>query len=162
MNEAGLSHSRWDCTYHIVRLPKYRRKVLCHRTGPRWALWSGGFSKGRGARWWGQRARRPRARLRGDAAEAGGARRDGAREGQGCHSAAATGTRNGAGSSGRIKPFGPGATARAPSGRAGRPSGAVSPSRRTAAGSSRERRERAPFGGAPADCRGHRGFGRNR
>ena len=25
---ASLSHSRWDCKYHIVFIPKYRRKVL--------------------------------------------------------------------------------------------------------------------------------------
>ena len=24
----NLSHSRWDCNYHIVFIPKYRRKVL--------------------------------------------------------------------------------------------------------------------------------------
>ncbi|WPL16834.1 Transposase [Thiorhodovibrio winogradskyi] len=24
----SLSHSRWECKYHIVFIPKYRRKVL--------------------------------------------------------------------------------------------------------------------------------------
>ena len=24
----SLSHSRWDCKYHVVFVPKYRRKVL--------------------------------------------------------------------------------------------------------------------------------------
>ena len=24
----SLSHSRWDCTYHVVFIPKYRRKVI--------------------------------------------------------------------------------------------------------------------------------------
>ena len=24
----SLAHTRWDCTYHIVIIPKYRRKVL--------------------------------------------------------------------------------------------------------------------------------------
>ena len=24
----SLSHVRWDCTYHVVIVPKYRRKVL--------------------------------------------------------------------------------------------------------------------------------------
>lgn len=28
MNESSLAHTRWDCTYHIVWIPKYRRKVL--------------------------------------------------------------------------------------------------------------------------------------
>ena len=34
MNEAGLSHTRWDCTYHIVWMPKYRRKVPCQQSRP--------------------------------------------------------------------------------------------------------------------------------
>ena len=28
VNEESLSHTRWDCTYHIVWIPKYRKKVL--------------------------------------------------------------------------------------------------------------------------------------
>ena len=24
----GLSHVRWECKYHVVIIPKYRRKVL--------------------------------------------------------------------------------------------------------------------------------------
>ena len=28
MPEKSLAHTRWDCTYHIVFIPKYRRKVL--------------------------------------------------------------------------------------------------------------------------------------
>jgi putative transposase len=27
-NEESLSHSTWECKYHIVWIPKYRRKVL--------------------------------------------------------------------------------------------------------------------------------------
>ena len=27
-NNASLAHTKWDCTYHIVWIPKYRRKVL--------------------------------------------------------------------------------------------------------------------------------------
>ena len=27
-NSDSLAHTRWDCTYHIVFIPKYRRKVL--------------------------------------------------------------------------------------------------------------------------------------
>ncbi len=28
MTEQSLAHTRWDCTYHIVWIPKYRKKVL--------------------------------------------------------------------------------------------------------------------------------------
>jgi putative transposase len=28
MNNSSLSHTKWDCTYHIVFIPKYRRKVM--------------------------------------------------------------------------------------------------------------------------------------
>ncbi|MEO1509940.1 MAG: transposase, partial [Cyanobacteria bacterium J06633_23] len=24
----SLSHSKWDCTYHVVFVPKYRRKAM--------------------------------------------------------------------------------------------------------------------------------------
>jgi putative transposase len=24
----SLSHTKWDCKYHVVFIPKYRRKVL--------------------------------------------------------------------------------------------------------------------------------------
>ena len=27
-NNESLAHTKWDCTYHIVRMPKYRRKAL--------------------------------------------------------------------------------------------------------------------------------------
>ncbi len=27
-NDSSLSHSRWECKYHVVWLPKYRRKAL--------------------------------------------------------------------------------------------------------------------------------------
>jgi putative transposase len=27
----SLCHSHWDCKYHIVWIPKYRRKVICGR-----------------------------------------------------------------------------------------------------------------------------------
>jgi putative transposase len=27
----SLSHVRWECKYHVVFIPKYRRKVLCGR-----------------------------------------------------------------------------------------------------------------------------------
>ena len=28
MDESSLAHTRWNCQYHIVFIPKYRRKVL--------------------------------------------------------------------------------------------------------------------------------------
>ena len=31
----SLSHVRWDCKYHVVIVPKYRRKVLYGKFGPR-------------------------------------------------------------------------------------------------------------------------------
>ena len=29
MDDQSLSHTRWKCQYHIVFIPKYRRKVMC-------------------------------------------------------------------------------------------------------------------------------------
>jgi putative transposase len=31
MNNLSLSHTKWDCTYHIVFIPKYRRKIMYGR-----------------------------------------------------------------------------------------------------------------------------------
>ena len=28
MDKNSLAHTRWDCTYHIIIIPKYRRKVM--------------------------------------------------------------------------------------------------------------------------------------
>ena len=28
MDEQSLSHTRWKCQYHVVFIPKYRRKVM--------------------------------------------------------------------------------------------------------------------------------------
>lgn len=28
MNENSISHTRWNCKYHIIWIPKYRRKVI--------------------------------------------------------------------------------------------------------------------------------------
>ena len=28
MQEESSAHTKWDCTYHIVFIPKYRKKVL--------------------------------------------------------------------------------------------------------------------------------------
>ena len=32
MDKDSLSHTSWDCVYHVVWIPKYRRKVLCGET----------------------------------------------------------------------------------------------------------------------------------
>ena len=29
----GLAHTKWNCKYHIVFAPKYRRKVFTKNTG---------------------------------------------------------------------------------------------------------------------------------
>lgn len=28
MDENSISHTRWNCTYHIIFIPKYRRKEI--------------------------------------------------------------------------------------------------------------------------------------
>ena len=28
MDNQSIQHTRWNCTYHIVFIPKYRRKVM--------------------------------------------------------------------------------------------------------------------------------------
>jgi len=28
MDNQSIAHTRWNCTYHIVFIPKYRRKVV--------------------------------------------------------------------------------------------------------------------------------------
>jgi len=28
MDNSSLSHTKWNCTYHVVFIPKYRRKVM--------------------------------------------------------------------------------------------------------------------------------------
>lgn len=30
----SLSHSKWDCKYHVIFVPKYRRKVLFGKIRP--------------------------------------------------------------------------------------------------------------------------------
>ena len=34
MSQASLSHTRWDRAYHIVWIPKYRRRVPCRQGRP--------------------------------------------------------------------------------------------------------------------------------
>ena len=33
MDESSLSHTRWKCQYHIVFIPKYRRKTMYGKVG---------------------------------------------------------------------------------------------------------------------------------
>jgi putative transposase len=33
MEESSLAHTKWDCTYHVVWIPKYRRKILYGECG---------------------------------------------------------------------------------------------------------------------------------
>lgn len=43
--EESLAHTTWDCTYHIVWIPKYRRKALygeC-RIGRERTFWARGY-----------------------------------------------------------------------------------------------------------------------
>lgn len=28
MNNQGIAHVKWNCTYHIVSIPKYRREIM--------------------------------------------------------------------------------------------------------------------------------------
>ena len=28
MDNKSIAHTRWNCTYHIVFIPKYRRKIM--------------------------------------------------------------------------------------------------------------------------------------
>ena len=30
MDEKSLSHTKWKCQYHLVLVPKYRRKIIYH------------------------------------------------------------------------------------------------------------------------------------
>lgn len=31
MSENSLAHTKWDCVYHVVWIPKYRRKIMYGR-----------------------------------------------------------------------------------------------------------------------------------
>ena len=32
MDNQSITHTRWNCTYHIVFIPKYRRKIMYRET----------------------------------------------------------------------------------------------------------------------------------
>ena len=48
MNEASLSHTGWDCTCHIVWIPKHGRKVLHRQNRPEVGAPVGAPCEGRG------------------------------------------------------------------------------------------------------------------
>ena len=51
----SLSHVRWECKYHVVFIPKYRRKVMHGRTKPGTSLANAplcGASQSHGLRPW--------------------------------------------------------------------------------------------------------------
>jgi REP element-mobilizing transposase RayT len=44
MNEyESLNHTKWECKYHVVFIPKYRRKSLTVRYARTWATSSGSW-----------------------------------------------------------------------------------------------------------------------
>ena len=36
MDESSLSHTRWKCQYHVILVPKYRRKVVLRKVKKRY------------------------------------------------------------------------------------------------------------------------------
>lgn len=72
MNEASLSHIRWDRAYHIVWISKYRRKVPCRQSRPEVGALVRGLFERKGCEvTGGDSARRPHPFLCEDAAEVG-------------------------------------------------------------------------------------------
>jgi REP element-mobilizing transposase RayT len=50
MDEAeSLSHTKWECKYHVVFIPKYRRKTLYGELRKHWARWSADWRRKRRA-----------------------------------------------------------------------------------------------------------------
>ena len=48
MNDINsLSHTKWNCKYHIVFAPKYRRKVFSKRTEQRSERYCGSYANGK-------------------------------------------------------------------------------------------------------------------
>ena len=44
MNEyESLNHTKWECKYHVVFMPKYRRKALYGSLRSTWAACSGSW-----------------------------------------------------------------------------------------------------------------------
>ena len=44
-----LAHTTWECKYHVVFIPKYRRKLLFGSCGRNWARCSGDWRSRRSA-----------------------------------------------------------------------------------------------------------------
>ena len=48
----SLSHWKWDCKYHVVFVPKRRRKAIFGRDASNWVPSSTGWPGKRNARLW--------------------------------------------------------------------------------------------------------------
>ena len=48
----NLSHVRWDCKYHIVIIPKYRREVFYGRLRRQVGVILRGCAVSEGSTWW--------------------------------------------------------------------------------------------------------------
>ena len=46
-----LNHATWECKYHVVFTPKYRKKMLCGKSGGTWVVYSTSLPGARNARW---------------------------------------------------------------------------------------------------------------
>ena len=46
----SLSHTTWDCKYHVVFIPKCRRRTLYQELGVIWARFSAGLRSRRSRR----------------------------------------------------------------------------------------------------------------
>ena len=45
-----LNHATWECKYHVVFTPKYRKKLLFGKSGGTWALYFTSLPGARNAR----------------------------------------------------------------------------------------------------------------
>ena len=48
----SLAHSKWDCKYHVVFVPKRRRKAILGNIRRHWARYSMRWRNRRNARLW--------------------------------------------------------------------------------------------------------------
>ena len=44
-----LNHATWECKYHVVLTPKYRKKICLGGSGGTWALYSASWPDARNA-----------------------------------------------------------------------------------------------------------------
>ena len=47
----SLNHTKWCCQYHVVFIPKYRRKAMYEACGRSWTKYSGGWRCTGRVRW---------------------------------------------------------------------------------------------------------------